>query len=180
MSGRLPGDLEPRAQVERVLRVDHAGEYGAARIYAGQLAVLRRRSPGRQAIRAMADQEQRHLAALEELVVRRRVRPTALMPLWHAAGFALGAASALLGERGAMACTIAVEEVIDGHYRRQAEALSQDEPALSARLEEFRQDEVHHRDQAVEAGGRDLPGYPVLAAAVKGASRLAIWLSERI
>ena len=110
---RLPGDLAPEALIERMIRVDHAGEFGAARIYQGQLAVLGR-SKSAATIRRMAEQEQRHLAAFDALVVERRVRPTALSPLWHAAGFALGAASAALGERAAMACTVAVEEV----YRR--------------------------------------------------------------
>ena len=141
-----------------MIRVDHAGEYGAARIYAGQLAVLGR-SPAAPAIRRMAEQEQRHLAAFDRLVAERRVRPTALSPLWHVAGYALGAATALLGERAAMACTVAVEEVIDGHYRGQIEALGASEPALKASLEEFRANELEHRDAALAHAGADAPGY---------------------
>ena len=125
----LPGDGGARAPVERFIRVDHAGEYGAVRIYAGQLAVLGRRGGG-EAIRHMAEQERRHLATFEKLMTERRVRPTLLAPLWHIAGFALGAGSALLGEKGAMAATAAVEDVIDEHYARQAEALGDDEAAL--------------------------------------------------
>src|SRR5438128_328332 len=120
--GRLPGDLEPDALIHRIIRVDHAGEYGAKRIYEGQLAVLGR-SAAAPALRHMAEQEQTHLAAFETLMVERRVRPTLLQPVWHLAGFALGAATALLGERAAMACTIAVEEVIDAHYQSQTASL---------------------------------------------------------
>jgi len=176
---RLPGDQPPAATLAGMIRVDHAGEYGAARIYAGQLAVLgRARSSG--AIRRMAEQEQRHLAAFERLVVERRVRPTLLSPLWHVAGFALGAATALLGERAAMACTVAVEEVIDEHYRSQSEALGDREPALRQTLDEFRADELEHRDVALAHGASEMLGYSVLSGAVKAGSRLAIWLSTRI
>jgi 3-demethoxyubiquinol 3-hydroxylase len=178
--GRLPGDLEPRELVERIIRVDHAGEYGARRIYDGQLAVLGARSPAHAAIRAMAEQERRHLAAFDQLIAERRVRPTALMPLWHVAGFALGAATALLGERAAMACTIAVEEVIDAHYAKQAQALGDDEAPLRRRLEEFRAHELEHKDVAEAHHGREAGGYALLAGAIKAGSRLAIWLSERI
>ena len=177
---RLPGDLEPRALVERIIRVDHAGEYGARRIYDGQLAVLGRGSPAHVAIRAMAEQERRHLAAFDALVAERRVRPTALMPLWHVAGFVLGAATALMGERAAMACTISVEEVIDEHYSKQTATLGDDEAALRDQLEEFRGHELEHKAVAEAHQGRAAAGYDVLSAAIKAGSRLAIWLSERI
>jgi ubiquinone biosynthesis monooxygenase Coq7 len=162
-----------------MIRVDHAGEYGAARIYAGQLAVLGR-SEAAPAIRRMAEQEQRHLAAFDKLVVERRVRPTALSPLWHVAGWALGAATAALGVRAAMACTVAVEEVIDEHYARQIDRLGASEPALAASLTEFRQNEIEHRDTALAEGATEAPGYELLAAAIKAGSRLAIWLSTRV
>src|SRR5262249_34459649 len=137
---RLPGDPTKEQIVESIIRVDHAGEYGATRIYAGQLAVLGR-STAAPALREMASQEKKHLAAFEKLVVERRVRPTALAPLWHVAGFALGAATALLGERAAMACTEAVEEVIDEHYARQAETLGDDEAELRDAILRYREDE---------------------------------------
>lgn len=176
---RLPGD-PPRAEmVARMIRVDHAGEYGAARIYDGQLAVLGR-SAVAPVIRRMAEQEKRHLAAFDRLVVERRVRPTLLSPLWHVAGFALGAGTALLGERAAMACTVAVEEVIDEHYRRQTEQLGDAEPELKKAVEEFRADELHHRDTGLAHGAEAAPGYAALSAAIKTGSRLAIWLSTRI
>ena len=176
---RLPGDRPRAAQIERMIRVDHAGEYGAVRIYEGQLAVLRR-GPAARAIHAMAAKEQAHLAAFDKLVVERRVRPTALAPLWHVAGFALGAASALLGPRAAMACTVAVEDVIDEHYRAQAEDLTEDEPALAAAIDEFRHDEVEHGETAKRHGALDAPLYEGISAVVKAGSRLAIWLSTRI
>ncbi len=181
MSGprRLPGDPSGEALVERMIRVDHAGEYGAARIYAGQLAVLGR-SPAAPVIRRMAEQEKRHLAAFDRLVAERRVRPTALSPFWHVAGFALGAATAFLGERAAMACTVAVEEVIDEHYRGQAETLGDAEPELKAAIEEFRADEIEHRDTGLAHGAEGAPAYELMSAAVKAGSRLAIWLSTRI
>lgn len=177
---RLPGDLPPRELVERIIRVDHAGEYGARRIYDGQLAVLGKASPARAAVRAMAEQERQHLAAFDGLIADRRVRPTALMPLWHVAGFALGAATALLGERAAMACTIAVEEVIDDHYAKQSRALGDDEAELRARIDEFRGHESEHKATAEAHHGREAGGYELLSAAIKAGSRLAIWLSERI
>jgi ubiquinone biosynthesis monooxygenase Coq7 len=180
---RLPGDPRPEDTIERMIRVDHAGEYGAVRIYDGQLAVLGRAKAGA-TIRAMAEQERRHLAAFDRLVAARRVRPTLLSPLWHAAGFALGAASALMGERAAMACTVAVEEVIDEHYRRQSEALAHEpgerEAALRQSIDEFRADELEHRDVALAHGASEMLGYGIFSTAVKAGSRLAIWLSTRI
>src|SRR5215813_12486880 len=176
---RLPGDRHPIQEIARMLRVDHAGEYGATRIYQGQLDVLgRRRAAGE--IHRMAETEKRHLTRFEELLHERRIRPTLLYPLWSVAGYALGAATALLGERAAMACTVAVEEVIDEHYRGQAEALGKEEPALRATIEEFRADELHHRDVALEHGAEEAPGYGLLTQAIKAGSRLAIWLSTRL
>ncbi len=177
--GRQPGDLSPAQQIERMIRVDHAGEYGAKRIYEGQLAVLGK-SPAAPSIRRMAAEEARHLAAFDTLIARRRVRPTLLGPLWHVAGFALGAGTALLGPTAAMACTEAVEEVIDAHYAKQAAALGADESELKATIEEFRNHEIAHRDTARAEGARDAPAYELLTTAVKAGSRLAIWLSERL
>ena len=176
---RLPGDLSRAALVERMIRVDHAGEYGAARIYDGQLAVLGR-TPSGPVIQAMAEREKSHLATFDRLVIERRVRPTLLSPLWHAAGFALGAASALMGPRAAMACTVAVEEVIGEHYAGQIEALGDDEAELRDVVEEFRADELGHRDTALGEGAEEMAGYAPFSAVVKTGTRLAIWLSERI
>ena len=175
----LPGDPPPAAEIQRMIRVDHAGEYGAVRIYDGQLAVLGR-GRARDAIRRMAEQEQRHLASFEELMRSRQARPTILSPIWHAAGYALGAATALMGERAAMACTVAVEEVIDEHYASQAERLGDADPQLAAAISEFRADELAHRDAALEHGAEEALGYDILSAVIKTGSRLAIWLSERL
>ena len=177
--GRLPGDLEPQELVARMIRVDHAGEYGAQRIYEGQLAVLGRK-PSATVIRKMHEQERRHLEHFERLMAERRVRPTLLQPLWHLAGFALGAGTALMGEKAAMACTVAVEEAIDEHYASQAEQLGEDEAALRATVEEFRDDELEHRDIGLEHGAEETPGYRALSSVIKTGSRVAIWLSERI
>ncbi|MBV8615347.1 MAG: demethoxyubiquinone hydroxylase family protein [Acetobacteraceae bacterium] len=174
---RLPGDPTPETEVERIIRVDHAGEYGAARIYAGQLAVLGRRPAG-DVLRHMQAQEERHLRAFEDLIVRRRVRPTALLPLWHLAGFALGAATAALGRRAAMACTVAVEEAIDTHYANQAATLDGHEPELRATIEAFRAEELEHRDIGLEHGAERAPGYRLLSAAIKAGCRAAIAASE--
>jgi ubiquinone biosynthesis monooxygenase Coq7 len=175
----LPGDRAALDDTARMIRVDQAGEYGATRIYAGQLAVLGR-SPASVEIRHMAEQELRHLGQFDRLVTARRVRPTLLAPLWHVAGYALGAATALLGERAAMACTVAVEEVIDEHYARQAERLGDSDPELAELIRTARDDELAHRDAALAHGAAEAAGYELISAVVKTGSRLAIWLSERI
>ena len=162
-----------------MLRVDHAGEYGATRIYQGQLDVLGR-SRGAGTIRLMAEAEKRHLARFETLLRHRRVRPTLLHPLWSVAGYALGAATALMGERAAMACTVAVEEVIDEHYRDQAERLCDEDAALREMILSFRDDEIAHRDLAIAQGAEESPGYDLISTVVKTGSRVAIWLSTRL
>ncbi|MEN0074123.1 MAG: demethoxyubiquinone hydroxylase family protein [Paracraurococcus sp.] len=177
--GRLPGDPTPRQVVERAIRVDHAGEYGAKRIYQGQLAVLRgTRWEGM--IRHMQAQEQVHLDTFARLIPARRVRPTALLPVWHVAGFALGAATALLGHRGAMACTVAVEEAIDEHYQAQERALGDDEAPLRAHIAQFRAEELEHRDIGLENEAELAPAYRALSAAIKAGCKLAIKVSERV
>lgn len=175
----LPGDPSPAQAVARIIRVDHAGEYGAKRIYEGQLAVLGE-GPKGDVIRHMAAQEQAHLDAFTKLVGERGVRPSALHPIWHVAGFALGAATALMGERAAMACTVAVEEVIDEHYARQLEVLAGTEPALEAQIAQFRAEEVEHRDTGLAHEAEQAPAYRLLSAAIKAGSRLAIKVAERI
>ena len=165
-----------------MIRVDQAGEYGATRIYAGQLAVMGDRGPHSAEIRAMADQEAGHLAKFDALVARRRTRPTALQPVWSAAGYALGAATALIGPEAAMACTAAVEEEIDRHYTRQLDELERDgdDPELATMIADFREDERAHRDAALAAGAENAPAYALLSAAIRLGCRAAIRLSERI
>lgn len=165
--------------IARILRVDQAGELGAVRIYEGQRAVLGKGRHG-PLLAKMAQQEQHHLDTFSRLISQRRVRPTVLAPLWHVAGFALGAGTALLGERVAMACTVAVEEAIDEHYADQAKMLGEDEAELKATIETFRAEELEHRDIGLANEAEKAPGYPVLSAAIKTGCRLAIWLSERV
>ena len=178
---RLPGDPSKEEYVERLIRVDHAGEYGAVRIYEGQLAILGKKPSG-PVVQHMLEQEKAHLATFDKLINERRVRPTALMPLWHVAGFALGAATAMMGERVAMACTVGVEEAIDEHYQSQIEALEpySDEANLRETCVKFREEELEHRDTGLNLGAKQAPGYEVLTGAVKAGSKLAIWLSKRI
>ena len=176
---QLPGDPTVRETVERMLRVDHAGEYGAKRIYQGQLAVLGR-GPRGDVLRHMRQQEQAHLDTFATLIADRRVRPTALLPLWHIAGFALGAVTAALGERAAMACTVAVEEAIDAHYAGQAAELGEDEVDLRDTIEKFRAEELEHRDIGLAHGAEQAPGYRVLYALIKAGCRVAIAVSERV
>jgi ubiquinone biosynthesis monooxygenase Coq7 len=163
-----------------MLRVDQAGEYGATRIYAGQMAVLRPNSTEGKLVARMATQEERHLAAFDRMMSERRVRPTALQPLWNVAGFALGAATALMGEKMALACTDAIETEIDRHYGRQLEELGESDPELASNIADFRADELEHRDTAREAGAMGAVGYPLLTAAIRAGCRVAIGLSKRI
>lgn len=177
---RLPGDLTPDQMIERIIRVDHAGEYGAARIYRGQLDVLGDHHPFTPMISHMEAQEQDHLDAFDRLIAERGVRPTALAPVWHVAGYALGAATALMGPKAAMACTAAVEEAIDEHYARQIETLGEDEADLRDTISRFRDDENEHRETALAHGAEETPGYGLMSAGIKAGCRLAIWLSERV
>ena len=173
----LPGDrTEP---TEAMIRVDQAGEYGAARIYAGQLSVMGNRARVAGEIRHMAAQEQRHLDAFDALMTRRRVRPTLLGPIWHVAGHALGAVSALLGPRAAMAVTVAVETEIDRHYGEQAESLAQgSDPELAALVDDFRAEEVEHRDTAAVHAGDG--AFPLASGLIRAGCRAAIAAAKRI
>ena len=163
-----------------MLRVDQAGEFGATRIYAGQLAVLGDRHPASRLIAGMAAQEERHRAAFDAMLVRRGVRPTLLSPIWHVAGYALGAATALLGPEAAMACTSAVETEIDRHYGKQLQQLGESDPELSEAVTDFRAEEVEHRDTALAQGAERAPGYPLLSGLIRAGCRAAIALSARI
>jgi len=163
-----------------MLRVNQAGEYGATRIYAGQLAVLRPNCPEAKLIARMAAQEDRHLARFDRLMADRRVRPTVLQPLWNVAGFALGAATALMSDKAALACADAVETVSDKHYGQQLDQIGDEDPELAADIAEFRAEELEHRDTARDAGAANAVGYPLLTAAIRAGCRVAIGLSKRI
>lgn len=175
----LPGDLPPDSLVQRMIRVNHAGEYGAVRIYEGQIAILGKSASG-SVLRTMADQERQHFEAFERIILDQRVRPTALTPLWHIAGFMLGAGTALIGEKAAHACTVAIEEVIAEHYQMQSKQLGDDQSQLRDTIDQFRSEEIEHRDEALERGALEAPGYEALSFAIKAGSRVAIWLSERV
>ena len=173
-----PGDR--REPIPSMIRVDQAGEYGATRIYAGQLAVLGDRHPASRAITHMAHQEERHRAFFDKLIVERGVRPTLLQPFWTVAGFALGAVTAALGPDAAMACTAAVETEIDKHYAQQLVALGDDDPELSTAIADFQAEEVEHRDHALANGAEDTFGYPVLSAVIRLGCKVAIAAAQRV
>ena len=169
-----------KQQREAMVRVDQAGEFGATRIYAGQLAVMGDRAPQSAEILHMAQQEEAHRARFDAMIVERGVRPTLLHPVWSAAGFARGAATALIGPEAAMACTAAIETEIDRHYTEQLEELGDTDPELGAVIRQFRDDERAHRDAALAAGAERAPAYPVLFHAIRLGCRAAIRLSAKI
>ena len=173
-----PGDK--RRATDAMVRVDQAGEFGATRIYAGQLAVLGDRHPAARAIHHMAAQEERHRAFFDKMIADRRVRPTLLQPFWDKAGFALGAVTAALGPDAAMACTAAVETEIDKHYQEQRDLLGDSDPELSAAIADFQAEELEHRDHALAAGAENTPGYPVLSALIRLGCKAAIAAAKRI
>lgn len=175
-----PTIIDRQARIASMIRVNQAGEFGAKRIYAGQLAVMGDRHPSSRSIRHMAEQEERHLEAFDRLVAERGVRPTLLQPFWNVAGFALGAVTAAMGPRAAMACTVAIESEIDRHYSEQLEEIGDSDPELSGLVEEFREEELEHKATALDHGAELTPGYPVLSAAVGLGCRIAIALSKRI
>ncbi|MDA9165551.1 demethoxyubiquinone hydroxylase family protein [Alphaproteobacteria bacterium] len=168
-----------KEKLDSILRVDHAGETAAAKIYDGQLAILKN-TPVGPTIQHMKDQEQEHLDTFNKLLVENDTRPTALLPLWNVMGFGLGVASAVLGEKAAMACTIAVEEVIGEHYAKQAEILDDDHKDLKSTLIKFRDDELDHLETGVEHDGKSAPGYQLMKAVVQMGCRTAIKISEKI
>ncbi|HEY7811444.1 MAG TPA: demethoxyubiquinone hydroxylase family protein [Allosphingosinicella sp.] len=173
-----PGDRRP--DVASMARVDQAGEYGATRIYCGQLAVLGARHPTARAIARMQSQEEVHLRHFDDMLVERGIRPTLIQPFWNVAGYALGAVTALMGSSAAMACTAAVETEIDKHYDDQVRALGEEEPDLSASIRRFQAEELEHRDTAIAAGAEDTFGYPILSSVIRAGCRFAIALSKRI
>ncbi len=176
---RLPGDRH--ASTRAMIRVDHAGEYGAARIYAGQLAVMGDRHPHSHLIRHMAGQEARHLTTFEHMLAERRVAPTLLHPLWHLAGYVLGAATALIGPQAAMACTAAVETEIDRHYAEQRAALgTSGDPVLAAHIADFQAEEVEHRETALANNAEQAAGYGLMSAVIRAGCRVAIAVSSRL
>jgi 3-demethoxyubiquinol 3-hydroxylase len=168
------------ADINSMLRVNHAGEFGAKRIYAGQLAVMGKSSPAARSIAHMAEQEARHLAEFDQMILQRGVRPTMLQPVWDVAGFALGAVTAAIGSEAAMACTVAIETEIDRHYAEQLDQLGTSDPELSAKIAEFQAEELEHKATALEQGAERAPAYPLMSLAIRAGCRAAIALSKRI
>jgi 3-demethoxyubiquinol 3-hydroxylase len=177
-----PGRGAGRARLAEILRVDHAGEYGAVKIYEAQRAVFAN-APGKADLAAdMAEMkagEQVHKARFDALLTEHRVRPTALLPLWSLAATGLGTVTALMGEKAAHACTEAVESVIEEHYADQIAELKDRDPALAAELTQFREEELAHHDHAIEHGSREAPAYRLLTAVIKAGCKVAIKVSER-
>jgi 3-demethoxyubiquinol 3-hydroxylase len=169
-----------KTDTESMIRVDHAGEYGATRIYAGQLAIMNSRSPAAREIARMAAQEDRHRKTFDAMIAARRVRPTLLQPLWNVAGYGLGMATALIGPEAAMACTVAIETEIDRHYGEQLEEIGDSDPELRDAIADFQAEEVEHKESALAAGAERAPAYPVLTVAIRLGCRAAIALSKRI
>ena len=172
--------IDKTQQLKSMIRVNQAGEFGAKRIYAGQLAIMGDRHPAARSISHMAEQEARHLDAFDRIMAERGVRPTAFHPFWNVAGYALGAATAVLGPEAAMACTVAVETEIDLHYSEQLEELGDSEPELSALIAEFRAEELEHKATALGEGAERAFAYPVMSAVIRAGCRVAIAVSKRI
>ena len=166
--------------LKEIIRVDHAGEYGATRIYDGQIAIFGKNSKIGNTIKHMADQEQEHIDKFNELILEYRVRPTALLPLWNIAGFALGASTALLGEKAAMACTVAVEKVIGEHYDEQLNLLNDDQKELKKTISKFRDDELEHHDIGIEHDAENAPGYKIMSKIIELGCKTAIAISKKV
>ena len=166
--------------MEEIIRVDHAGEYGATKIYDGQIAIFGKSSKLGKTIQHMADQEQEHIDKFNELILEHRVRPTALLPLWNVAGYALGASTALMGEKAAMACTVAVEKVIGEHYQEQLDLLGDDHKDLKKTISKFRDDELEHNDIGIEHDAEKAPGYKIMSKVIELGCKTAIAISKKI
>ena len=187
----MPGESVAERRMQSMIRVDHAGEYGAVQIYRGQRAVFERIEGRTHAARVIAEMEAgeaEHLKTFDRLIAERGVRPTIMAPVWRIAGFGLGAITALMGERAAHACTEAVEDVIEDHYARQSQTLAsndgrkdgRNDPELKDVIDRFREDEIGHKQTAIDQGARQAPGYSVLSALIKIGCRAAIRISEKI
>ena len=177
---KTPNNKTDRHILEEIIRVDHAGEYGATRIYEGQIAIFGKDSKIGKTIQHMADQEKEHIEKFEELIVSERVRPTALLPLWNIAGYALGAGTAIMGEKAAMACTVAVEKVIGEHYEEQIKLLQEDQNKLKSTIKKFAADELEHHDIGIAHDAESTPGYKVLTKIIEIGCKTAIAVSKKI
>ena len=169
--------------LEEIIRVDHAGERGAIKIYEGQLLALstiRQDKNLRRIIEEMKEQEKEHLEYFEKEIQKRNMKPTYLLPLWDLMGISLGFGTALLGKKAAMLCTASVEEVIEDHYKNQLRKIGEDEKDLKAKIEKFKEDEVNHKNTAYESGANKTGLYSIMDKIIKTGSKIAITISEKI
>ena len=169
--------------LEEIIRVDHAGERGAIKIYEGQLLALKTIKQDqdlRDKIEKMQEHEKEHLEYFEKEIKKRKIKPTYLLPLWDIMGVTLGFGTALLGKRAAMLCTASVEEVIEDHYQNQLKKLGKDESILKEKIEKFKSDEINHKNIAYEAGATNKGFYTVMDKIIRTGSRIAITISEKI
>jgi len=169
-----------RKTLEEIIRVDHAGEYGATKIYEGQIAIFGKNSKIGKTIQHMADQEQEHIEKFQKLILDERVRPTVLLPLWNIAGYTLGAGTAIMGEKAAMACTVAVEKVIGEHYEEQIKLLNKDQKDLKKTIKKFAADELEHHDIGIAHDAENTPGYKILTKFIEIGCKTAIAISKKI
>jgi ubiquinone biosynthesis monooxygenase Coq7 len=176
---KLPGDPDSKTMLAQIIRVNHAGEYGAKRIYEGQLRILKNSKSG-PIIAHMKEQELKHLEYFEQQIAQHQVRPSLLQPLWHVSGYLLGVGTALLGPETAFACTEAVEDVIAEHYGAQIEALGADHPELKEKIIEFRQEEIEHQNIALEHNSTQAPAHKLLTQIIKCGCKLAIKLAKHV
>jgi Ubiquinone biosynthesis protein COQ7 len=173
-------EITDKSILDEIIRVDHAGEYGATRIYDGQIAVFGKKSKIGKTIQHMADQEQEHIETFQKLIINNRVRPTLMLPVWDIAGYSLGLATAFMGEKAAMACTVAVEKVIGEHYEEQLTLLKNDQKKLKKTIEKFKNDELEHHDIGIAHDAEKTPGYKILSKVIEIGCKTAIAVSKKI
>ena len=169
--------------LEEIIRVDHAGERGAIKIYEGQLLALKTIKQDnnlKDKIEEMKEQEKEHLEYFEKEIQKRKIKPTYLLPLWDVMGVALGFGTAILGKKAAMLCTASVEEVIEDHYQNQLKKLGNDEMDLKAKIEKFKEEEINHKNIAYESGATNKGLYSIMDKVIRTGSRIAITISEKI
>ncbi len=176
-------DKTNKKTLEEIIRVDHAGERGAIKIYEGQLLALKTIKQDevlKDKIEEMKEHEREHLEYFEKEIQKRKISPTRLLPLWDVLGITLGFGTALLGKKAAMLCTASVEEVIEDHYKNQIKKLGDDEKELKSKIEKFKSDEIEHKNIAYETGATNKGIYSMLDKVIKTGSRIAITISEKI
>tara|TARA_B100000959_G_scaffold132889_1_gene139349 strand:+ start:2314 stop:2847 length:534 start_codon:yes stop_codon:yes gene_type:complete len=169
--------------LEEIIRVDHAGERGAIKIYEGQLLALNTLKQDEKLkgiIKEMKEQEKEHLEYFEKEIQKRKMKPTYFLPLWDLMGVSLGFGTALLGKKAAMLCTASVEEVIEDHYENQLKKIGEDEKELKKKIEKFKGDEVNHKNTAYEAGASKTGFYSIMDKIIRTGSKIAITISEKI